>query len=71
MYVGCPKYSGSEYFVTCADMRIGTTTNPTFMDGGRGNAIKSRVGVLLNGLSGGIAVPLAIASGSLLDKNGS
>ncbi len=34
-------------------------------------AIESRVGAWLNGLSGGIAIPLAIASGLLLDKDGS
>jgi hypothetical protein len=41
------------------------------MDGGRENAIEMRAGAWLNGLSGGIAVPVGIASGPLLDKDGS
>ena len=41
------------------------------MDGGRENAIEMRAGAWLNGLSGGIAVPVGIASGRLLDKDGS
>jgi len=41
------------------------------MNGGRENAIKMRAGALLNGLSGGIVVPVGIASGPLLDKDGS
>ncbi len=56
--------------LTCADDRNDDKTS-TFMDGGRGNATKSLAGALLNGLSGGIAVPLAIELGSLLDKDGS
>jgi len=52
-------------------MRIGTTTDLLFMNGGRENAIKMRAGALLNGLSGGIVVPVGIASGPLLDKDGS
>jgi hypothetical protein len=39
------------------------------MDGGRENAIEMRAGAWLNGLSGGIAVPVGIASGPLLDKD--
>ncbi len=54
--------------LTCADNRNGDKTS-TFMDGGRGDAIESRAGARLNGLSGGIAVPLAITLGSLLDKD--
>ena len=42
-----------------------------FMDGGRENAIEMLAGAWLNGLSGGIAVPVGIASGPLLDKDGS
>ncbi len=34
-------------------------------------ARRSRAGVWLNGLSGGIVVPLAIALGLLLNKDGS
>jgi hypothetical protein len=30
--------------LTCADMRIGTMTKHQHMDGGRGNAIKTRAG---------------------------
>ncbi len=56
--------------LTCADDRNDNETS-TFMDGGRGNAIKLRAGAWLNGLSGGIAAPLAIALGLLLDKDGS
>jgi hypothetical protein len=56
--------------LTCADDRNDDETS-TFMDRGKGNAIKSRAGAWLNGLSGGIAVPLAIALWSLLDKDGS
>ncbi len=41
------------------------------MDGGRENVIEMRAGAWLNGLSGGIAVPVGIASGPLLDKDGS
>jgi len=43
MYVDCIKYSGSE-ILTCTDMRIGTTTDLLFMDGGRENAIEMRAG---------------------------
>ena len=42
-----------------------------FMDGGRENAIEMGAGAWLNGLSGGIAVPVGIALGPLLDKDGS
>ncbi len=54
--------------LTCADDRNDDETS-TFMDGERGNAIESWAGAWLNGLSGGIAVPLAIALGLLLDKD--
>ncbi len=37
--------------LTCADDRNDNKTS-TFMDGGRGNAIESRVGAWLNGLAG-------------------
>ena len=47
------------------------TRDLLFMDGGRENAIEMRAGAWLNGLSVGIAVPVGIASGPLLDKDGS
>ncbi len=56
--------------LTCADDRNDNETS-TFMDGGRESAIELRAGAWLNGLSGGIAVPLTIALGSLLDNDGS
>ncbi len=72
MYVGGAKYLQCEYFAyMCWHEDRNNDKTPTFMGGGRGNAIKLRVGVWLNSLSGGIVVPLAIASGSLLDKDGS
>ncbi len=52
--------------LTCADNRNDDKTL-TFMDGG--NQVAG--GGLTYRLSGGIAVPLAIASGLLLDKDGS
>jgi hypothetical protein len=56
--------------LTCADDRNDDKTS-TLMDGGSGNAIELRARAQLKGLSGGIVVPVAIALGSLLDKDGS
>ncbi len=72
MYVGEAKYFHCKYFAyMCWHEDRNNNETPTFMDGGRGNAIESQVEVWLNGLSGEIVVPLAIALGSLLYKDGS
>ncbi len=54
--------------LTCADNRIDDKTS-TFMDGGPSNCGWGPD--LINGLSGGIAIPLVIALASLLDMDGS
>ncbi len=70
MYVGGANIRNVNILLTCADDRNDDETS-TFMDGGRGSTIELQAGAWLNGLSGGIAVPLSIALGSLLDKDGS